>query len=144
MKIIRIIMIGLIAFNGFLVFTSAMGIFNYGGPLYEGENVSEVQGINVTSMDDVSFFSIINPKAEAAVASIAILSGCGILAWATHSTAPIAAGASLALFTGLWIQTYSTLSQFPIPAYFLAMGTVMLAIIMIIDVIDIMGGRQYG
>lgn len=142
MKVIRVFMIGLIAFNAMLVFTNMLGVFDYGGATYQGKNVTNISGADLTQVSTGSLFNFINPLAVGACIGILIVAG--LLAWKLHSPAPIASGASLSIYTGIWIQTYGTLNQFPIPVYLLGFCTVIIAILMILDIIDIMGARNFG
>jgi len=140
MNNIRLFILAMVIFNGVLVFTEAIGVFDYGGELYQGKNITEVEDVDLTDFTAEDLFKFINPLAG--VTSFAIIGIAAGLAWKLHSPSPIAAGASLALYVGLWIQTYGTLKQFPINSILLGLGCVVIAILMIIDIFDIMAGRQ--
>jgi len=142
MKSIHVILLGLVVFNAMLVFTTTIGVFNYGGELYMGKNVTGIGGANFTSLSAETLFAFINPFA--AGISLAIIAIAAILAWKVHSPIPLGVGALCGIYTGIWIQIYSTLDQFPIPAYLLGVGTIAMGLVLIIDVASMMAARQYG
>ena len=147
MKSIHVILVGLAIFNAMLVITNLIGVFNYGGPLYEGKNITGIDPEGNVSLTDAtmsaeSLFDIINPFAVGATFLVIIVAA--VIAWKLNSPVPLGAGALCAIYTGIWIQTYGTLEQFPIPSYILGLGTLGIGLIFMIDIATIMAGRQDG
>lgn len=134
MKFIEIAIIGLIMFNLSMIATEAMGVFP--GDLYQGKEVDTDNYQNFSQMGawDLVVNSIggINPLSI--IGGVTVFALCAMAAWAVKSPVPLGIGGFAAFCTGMLMQTYTTLEQFPIPSYFLAMGTVGLGILMVIEV----------
>jgi len=144
MKIIYVILIGLVVFNGVIVFTNSIGVFP--GPTYEGQEIDTINGQKIDNMSGEDLVNIalggLNPVAVGS--SIAIFGAAILAAIAFKSPAPLAIGGFASIFTGIWIQTYVTIMQFPVSSILLGIGTVVMGILFIINCIAMAYGGQEG
>jgi len=144
MKNLYVILAGLVIFNSILVATTALPYFNYGGELYTGEDISEVDGVELGNMSGLDLLNL----ALGGLSITGILSGAGVFAlaavaaWACRSPVPLAIGGLASFFTLIWSMTLNSLGQFGIPTLLLGVGTLGIGILFVINAIEIAGGGQ--
>lgn len=147
MKTIYVILAGLVIFNTVMIATSRMGVFDYGGPLYEGEDVSTINDITLSNVtaDDIWMllgFDTVNPWAF--IGSVFLMGIAIGASYLFRSPVPLGIGAFASFFTVVWSTTIGTLDQFPIPSYLLAAGTIGIGLLFIINIIGMATGDQSG
>ena len=147
MKAIYVILVGLVIFNSMMVVTTMIGVFNYGGPLYEGENITEINDIKLGNMTAKDLWKVLGFDSANPFANIAAIVMMGVAIAASYffrSPVPLGIGAFASFFTVVWSVTVGTLDQFPIPSYLLAAGTVGIGILFVINVIEMATGGHNG
>lgn len=136
-KTLYVLLLGTLAFNVMLTWTSSLGIFNAS---YEGTVTDEELGEykNLTSSDtNILDMAVFGFNFGSLISSILIVGGAVLAAWYTKSPIPLAVGGFAAFVVGLWQHTYSIFYGFGLPLLWLDLGTAVFGILMVIAVIDI-------
>jgi len=148
MKNLYVILLGLVLFNSILVATTVLPYFNYGGELYTGENIEDVNGIDLENMSGMDLLNIALGGMDFAnietIAAASIFGLAALAAWACRSPVPLAIGGLASFFTLLWGMTMNSLGQFGVPSILLGVGTLGIGILFVINAIEMAGGGNNG
>lgn len=145
MKVVWVILIFMMVFNGMMIFTNELGIFDYSYETSMSESDFKNYSALTKNESEVAKhgafgFNFEWDDALAALAGIGIVAGAiGLAKW-THSPVPLAVGAFTAFSVAMWIKTSVFLYQFGVHNWFLTIGTAGMGIMMVATTIEMMGG----
>jgi len=147
MKIIWIILIFVMVFNGMAMFTNSLGIFQIEEitPSMSEEDIMANYSNLSKNEEGIGRMGILGfgfnwADVGAVIAGVLTLTGAIGIAYFTRSPVPLGVGAFLAFTVALWIKTYFVFNQFGINQYFLTVGMASMGIMFVATTIEMITG----
>lgn len=148
MKTIWVILIFMVSFNIFAIFTTSLNIFQVTAitpAMNEGEIIELTENstnVSRISVEGAFGFGFDWSNIASILAGIVIAAPVIAIAYFTRSPVPLGVGAFLAFTVALWVKTYFVFNQFGVNQYFLTAGMVGMGIMYVATIADMMAQQQ--